>query len=353
MQITVPFIYHCPVREPRKVNFKNRHFGDVVTVEVPDIATHEAPVALIVTPMDGESGLGPDGVVEIRFYDGQFWVPSVERSIQRHPRGANVVTDVQHGADVFDTLDANPLVRSQGAGVVQKWLDGTDYQGSPSDFPAHHDYASSRADEIEWIEQQAKTLLVIDGTVWTTTRERVLSVHAAFLFGGDRFVIEWTEAPDGPRLSPSEDYHRYYFRADRLDDAISFANELKQAGYDSDASVVVRADGQVLMPETLKWEDDLNDLCAIASFVMGTFTGSDLMRATEEQAVAWIRLRDLLGAFRTDMSEENATSTMAAMETFMQVSRPGHHAMGLMAAFTHRWAMREDDRTYQIDEWTA
>lgn len=345
MEINVPFFYTCAVRGHRKVNFKEQTFGDTVVANVPDVTSDEAPVAVIIRPPEyaPEKGVGPDGLIEARYYDGRFWEPAVSRSLEwteNHER-VNVIRHLP--IEVFDELEGNPFISHNEKTYLQRWLDGVDNQGSPEDYPAHHAHTNTRIAEIQRLHDEADNMLLVDGMLWRTRNEPVLYVDQNFSWGGDTITIGWGAAPDKLRSDPSESYQRFYFRADRFDDAVSFAEALNASFHKGEAQVYHHDGSAVLMPETLRWEDDLNDLYVVANFIKSSFSGRDLETATEEQATSWIRLRNNLVAYKADMTEENALLTMTSIDEFMVHSKSDGYASSLYLAFGHRWEMHLED----------
>lgn len=295
----IPFIYQIAGirRGGRKV--EPFLFGAWADVQIPSVASGEAPVSMSWSDRHPDLGIHPR---QTRWFEEANWEPvdlgSPDRAavplragdfhrlreIEKNHAMRNVGTSPIErlakatGQDYYD-LSSFLLGGNSSHGIVEF---------DPSDM--RETLWSGRAEAEALLEDKARELLFVDGDLW--------------IKGGEpHYGIRRTPA-GGVVVVPDEGIHRNYpayhssfFRADRLDDAIDFAR--REYGAD-DVRIASRI--EVFIPEAVQFdaEGELLERTARQAIDKGM---RFLRTCSTEQALAWIALRDCHGRKGGDHDE--------------------------------------------------
>jgi hypothetical protein len=299
MHVTIPYTYECDVRRPRKRKYVRERFGAFAELDIPSLTQEEAPVAVVRT--EGWEGEENDQV-ETRWFDGAFW------EMSNRSRGGTTMEQL------LEISTDNPLTGSDYEARRAIDFAKGDYRGSPKDLD-HQPWSNTQDKVLAGLLEHAQSLILVDGVVWRQVAEPVLKLEQQFSFGGDTVRIAAETAPEGPRADVDRGYQTFYFRADRGAEAEAFADVLSKLFSPNDGRWYSKARMEVLMPETLSWKDEANDLVVGAGFVMRGFKESET-EATQ-QTSDWEALRDAWNEHRRELTDETADALMDALEDFM------------------------------------
>jgi hypothetical protein len=299
MQVTIPYTYECEVRRPRKRKYVTERFGAFAELAIPSLTNEEAPVAVVRT--EGWEGEENDPV-ETRWFDGAFW------ELTGRSRGGKTMDRL------LEVSTDNPLIGNDYEGKRAVEFAKGAHQGSPEELD-HHPWSNTQDKVLADLLEHAQSMIVVDGAIWTQVDEPVLKLEQQFSFGGDTVrIVAWT-APEGPRADVDRGYQTFYFRADRGQDAVVFADVLSRLFSQGDGRWYSKTRMDVLKPETLSWKDEANDLAIGAGFIMRGFKESET--ESEQQLSDWEALRRAWDVHCRELTDETTEALMDALEDFM------------------------------------
>lgn len=299
LKVRVPYIYECEVRRPPKRKYNTERFGSFAEIEIPCLTDTEAPVAVVRS--EGWEDEERD-VVETRWFDGAFW------EMARRNRGG-VSTDTLH-----EISTSNPLIGDDWRGRLAVDFGNGGALENPEEM-LHHPWSNTHDSALSELLERAQGLIVVEGAAWRQVAEPVLLIEQHFSFGGDTVRILAGDAPEGPRQDVDRNYQNFYFRADRADEAAAFADVLSRLFSPSDGRWYSKVSMKALMPETLSWKDEANDLTIGAGFILNNSKPSEDWPQQKEED--WALLREAWTRHRDELSDTSSDQLMNALEDFM------------------------------------
>lgn len=325
MRISVPLVYQENVLPKGMQKVRSMSFGEWVDVEIKEVSELDAPIAIQWSPEKYDKTYGDvDGVVTMRYFDGELWAPqiySVSREPNEHISLEKLLIMNRNGYE-----SSNPLINSSDASYFIQ---------NPERYPNFDRDAFRRVDTdnrkeaIEYLEQKAARVLIVDGMIWRTTKEPVLVVEPVSAhYRDDLFDIKVGIKP-GPREDESMPD---FFRLDRMDDAIAFGKERW-----GDGNFCIKTDPQLYMPEILKNEDDMivipNEL---KIFIQRTETKS-ILDLPRPQITAWLDLRDAIHEISESDLEETVEKAIAKAKIVADASDDHSWHFNDLRALIYRW----------------
>jgi len=287
-------------------------FGDWVDVEIDEVTSTNAPVAL--RWIDATSKELPRGA-ETRWFNGNHY-----RLVLNYDDSSEVDHFTKNA--LFDACETgHPLsfaLPIDHEFALQNVVTGRLAPLCESEFRKVEN--STREEKEKQILKRASELLVVDGELWRTCNEPIY-----LLKQGVGLVVHVPTESD-PSYSPERK-----FRIDRLDDVIHHFDILDEKWIKN------RAD--VLIPESVCFDDESPALIHAARREVDRHKGS-LEKMPTESLLAWARLRDSTGQAEGDPSPTNMDDLVDCLQSIIAATEQHPSYTHDAERALERWSLR-------------
>lgn len=316
LTLNVPFVYKATATQGRERNPREVMFGAFTEVDLILAEDAEAPVAVRYLKCDRIQGNEIDKddpyQVELRIVGDQFY----SRLSSREPTTLDFLTDLTPS-----TINQNPLVKASSNHTLAAYRMAFPDFGRrlPMSEEGYRIVSSSRAEDVEHIEDIARSYLIINGEVWRKSQYPVLKLEHSESWPWKSATIS-LERVD-PHAKTSGHYINNYYRLDQLA-LIQAAAEEYLHDHDPAKRYISEkvSDVEILIPEALWFNPDIGDFLAFGEYVLKDGE-KELLRQGRDVTNAWHDVQDAVIALSRNGGDVELDQLMQKIETLVQFKK--------------------------------